>query len=109
MSPWIHEVLMQVGNVLGNASFAGPCNKRVVDHDQMIDVLTEANASSMWAAANVELGSHQHDGKNLIDRSKAAGVILAEIKSTGSEELLEDDSILACFAATDQACAQRWK
>ena len=95
----MEEVLMQMVDILEDTLLA--TNNHVINSRQMLGVLWQANTTRVGDDGDVEFGSHEQNGDDLVDTAEAAGVDLADVDCAAGEELLEHDAVLAHFARGD--------
>ena len=84
----------------------------MIDHDEMVDVLAQADPARVWAAGDAEAPGQEHHGEHLVHPAEPAGIDLAEADGIGLQQLLEDHAVLALFArgdadGRDAACDRR--
>src|SRR5688572_27793309 len=91
-------MLVQVVDVLGDAVLEAGADANIVDHNEMVDILAEADAAGVRANRDVELFGEQHHGQAFVDAAQPAAVELTEADRFELHELLENYAVLAHLA-----------
>src|SRR5207342_1797449 len=98
---WIHEMLVQVIDILDDAILQRRAHGDVVEEGQVLHVLAQPDSSSVRTDGRSELRGEEHYRKALVHAAEPAGIDLAEADGAGLHELLEHDAILTLLARRD--------
>ena len=95
-------MLVQMVHVLQTPVLQRSAHRDVIKKRQMLNVLTEADASRVRANRNSELCGHQQHREHLVHASKPATIDLTNSQRVRLQKLFEHDSVVTVFPGSNR-------
>ena len=94
-------MFMEMVHKFSDTVFQRRRHAEIVEDRQVLDAFAEADATSMGADRDFELGSHEKYGEVFIDPGQATAINLTHVDGPCLHQLLEHHAIVAVFARGD--------
>src|SRR4030095_2357007 len=93
------KVLVQVIDVFNNSIIKASTDGDVVENRQMLNVLAQADTTSVRTNRHAKLRRHQYHCHHLVHAAQAATIDLAKLDCARLHQLFEHHTILTVFAS----------